>query len=154
MNKLLPVIFILLAGCDFDVPISRTATVPADPALAGVWFRKADQETFTMNIRISGTDYAVTYGEVGEASLTFKGFAVETAALKLIQLELKDSGITKYLFVKYELTPEGLSVFRLNKQIVSALCQTSEELISDIVLHKNNPFLFEEPIKFTRSAPQ
>lgn len=151
---LLPFILILLTGCDFDVPLSRAPSAPADPALAGVWFQKADQEVFTMNVQISGTDYAVTYGEVGETPLTFRGFAVKTADLELIQLELKDSGLTKYLFVKYELTPDGLSVYRLNKQVVSALCRTSEELISDIVLHKNNPFLFEEPIQFTRSVPQ
>ena len=151
---LLSVLLMLLAGCDYEVPLSQTPSAPANPALAGSWVQKAAQETFTMNIRASGTDYAVTYGEVGESPLTFKGFTVETADLKLIQLELTDSGITKYLFVKYELTPEGLSVYRLNKQVVSALCRTSEELRDDIALHKNNPALFEEPIKFTRSVPQ
>jgi hypothetical protein len=155
MKKVLfPVLLMLLAGCDFDVPLSRTASAPANPALAGSWVQKAAQETFTMNIRTSGTDYAVTYGEVGETPLTFKGFTVEAADLKLIQLELTDSGITKYLFVKYEMTPDRLSVYRLNKQVVSALCRTSEELLNDIALHKNNPALFEEPIQFTRSVPQ
>jgi hypothetical protein len=66
-------------------------------------------------------------------------------------LELQNAETqSKYFFVKFELTPEGLSVYRLNPDVVSAKCRTAEELINDIAVHRQNPFLFTEPIKFVR----
>lgn len=155
-KMILPVILMLLAGCDYEVPLSHTSTSAADPALAGTWTgRFADGKPTSMEIKISGTDYYANYGEAGEARLTFKGFGVSTAGLNLIQLELQNAETqSKYVFVKYELTPEGLSAYRLNPDVVSAKCRTTEELINDIAVHRKNPFLFTEPLTFIKSVQQ
>lgn len=156
MKKIiLPVILMFLAGCDYEVPLSQTPSAPANPALAGTWAgQSADGKTVAVELKTSGTDYSVTYTE-GSDSITFKGFEVKAAGLNLIQLELQNAdNQNKYLFVKYELTPEGLSVYRLNSEVVSAKCKTSEELLGDITVHRQNPFLFAEPLKFTKSAKQ
>ena len=158
-KMLLPAILILLAGCDYEVPLSQTATSPADQALAGSWSRQDGDKQYRMNIQTSENDYVVTYGEAEETPLTFKGFEVSAAGLNLIQLELQGVEATKdekdlYLFIKYELTPDGLAVSRLNKNVVSSLCQTAEELAADITAHRKNPFLFGKPMEFTRSVPQ
>jgi len=156
---LLPIIAMLFAGCDFDVPLSRTAASPANPAIAGTWTGQAteDGKAVTMNIKTSGTDYNAIY-TAGSDTLTFKGFEIKAADLNLIQMEVQGSDPQdendKYLFAKYELTGEGLSVYRLNTEVVSAKCQTTEELLKDIDIHRNNPFLFSEPLKFTKSAQQ
>lgn len=159
MKKILfPVLLMLLAGCDFDVPLSQTASAPANPALAGTWDgESADGKPVSLEIKISGLDYYVTYGTSSD-TLTFKGFEIKAAGLDLIQMEVQGADPQdekdKYFFVKYELTPEGLSVYRLNLEVVSGKCQTTEELLSDLTVHRKNPFLFTEPMKFTKSAKQ
>jgi hypothetical protein len=143
-----------LAGCDYEVPLSQTASAPADSVLAGSWLEQNEDELYRMNIQISENEYVVAYGEAEEAPLLFKGFEVRAAGLNLIQLELQNAEKEKYLFVKYELTADRLTVYRLNPDVVSAQCQSTEELLNDIDVHRQNPFLFEEPLKFTRSVQQ
>ena len=154
---LLPIILALLAGCDYEIPLSQTASSDANPALAGAWTEQpADGNPVTMEIKISGKDYSVTYTE-GSNSLSFKGFEIKAADLNLIQLELlgdTEGSKNKYVFAKYELTPKGLSVYRLNNEVVSAKCQTAKELLNDINVHRQNPSLFTEPLKFTKSSQQ
>jgi len=155
---LLPIIAMLLAGCDYEVPLCQTAAGPANPELTGKWTgQPTEGKPVSMEIKISGTDYNAIHTE-GSDTLTFKGFEIKAAGLNLIQLELqnadKDYQNSRYLFVKYELTAEGLSVYRLNTGVVSERCQTAEELLKDIDVHRNNPFLFAEPLKFTKSAQQ
>jgi hypothetical protein len=156
---LLPVVLMFLAGCDYEVPLSQTASAPANPALAGTWVGQEpkDIENGSMEIKISGTDYYVTYGASSNA-LYFKGFEIKAAGLNLIQLELQGADEqnekNKYLFVKYELTLKGLSFCRLDTKVVSDKCQSTEELLSDLTVHRKNPFLFTEPLKFTKSTPQ
>lgn len=156
-NILLSVILVILAGCDYEIPLRQTASSVANPALAGTWAgQPADEETVSMKIATSGTDYFVTYTQ-GSNSLSFNGFEIKAADLNLIQLELRgdtEGSKAKYVFAKYELTPAGLSVHRLNPNVVSAKCQTAEELLNDINVHRQNPFLFSEPLKFTKSTPQ
>lgn len=156
MKKLLfPVILMFFAGCDYEVPLSQTVSSAADPALDGTWTGPSeDGKTAVMKIKTSGTDYNVTYTEDGN-SLFFIGFGVSAAGLNLIQLELQNADTpNKYLFVKYELTPSGLTVYRLNPEVVSAKCKNTEELLGDITVHRQNPLLFNEPLKFTKSAQQ
>ena len=154
MKKLiLLAILMILAGCDYGVPLSQTASAPANPALAGSWFQQKNaDETVTMVIHISGTNYSITYG-----GYCFKGFEIQVGGLNLIQLELQNDDPDEkalYLFVKYELTPDGLTYSRLNKEVVSAHCQTTEELLADIFVHWNNPSLFKNQEHFVRSVPQ
>ena len=151
---LLPIVLMLLAGCDYEVPLSQTASSDINPALPGTWTGlAADGGTVSMEIKASGTDYFVTYTE-GSNSLSFKGFEIKAADLNLVQLELlgdTEGSKNKYLFVKYELNQEGLSVYRLNTEVVSPKCQTTEELLSDIATHRQDPHLFTEPLKFSDS---
>ncbi len=148
----------ILAGCDYEIPLSQTAASPANPALAGTWSgQSAEGKTVSLEIKTAGPDYSVVYTEGGDA-LTFKGFEIKAAGLNLIQMELQGTDSSdsknKYLFAKCELTPEGLSVYRLNVEVVSARCQTTAELLNDITVHRQNPRLFSEPLKFTKSTQQ
>lgn len=153
-KMLLPAILMLLAGCDYDIPLSPTASAPANPALTGTWTgQSADRKTASLKIESSGTEYNVTYSEDSDA-VTFKGFEIKAAGLNLIQLELQNSDSKKYLFAKYELTPDSLTVYRLNPDVVSGKCQTPEELLNDIAVHRQNRFLFKDPLKFLKSDPQ
>ncbi len=155
MKKLLlPVVLMLLAGCDYEIPLSQTPSASANPALAGTWAGQlTDEKPVSMEVKTSGTDYLVTYTE-GNNTLTFRGFEIKAGGLSLIQLAMKDNEKTLYFFVKYSVDLEELSIYRLNPEVVSAKCQTTEELLSDLTVHRNNPFLFTEPLKFTRSAQQ
>lgn len=159
---LLPVLLMLLAGCDYEVPLSQTPSAPANPALAGIWIKAStNSNPDSMEIKTAGVDYWITYTEPDtEASMsyTFKGFEIHAAGMNLIQLEWQQTYAAEskktYIFAKLDLTPEGLSVYRLNDNVVSAACQTAEEMLNDIAVHRNNPFLFSEPMKFTKSVPQ
>lgn len=155
---IMPAILLLLAGCDYEVPLSQTPSAPANPALAGIWIGQSTEgKTVLLEIKTSGTDYNATYTE-GSDTLTFQGFEVKAAGQNLIQLKLQGADSpdskNKYLFTKCELSPAGLSIYRINTEVVSAKCQTTEELLNDLDIHKHNPFLFTEPLKFTKSIQQ
>lgn len=153
-KALLPVILMFLAGCDYEVPLSKTAAAPANAALTGKWTGESfEGKKAVLEIKTSGADYSVNYSE-GSDTLTFQGFEVKAAGLNMIQLALENNEDAKYLLVKYSLTPEGLSVYRLNTAVVSAKCQTTEELLSDLTVHRQNRVLFTEPLKFTKSVLQ
>ncbi|MDD3276544.1 MAG: hypothetical protein PHP93_05785 [Kiritimatiellales bacterium] len=153
-NLILPVILLFLAGCDYEIPLSRTPSAPANPALTGSWTgHSSDGKPVSMEVKTSGTDYSVTYTE-GSDTISFKGFEISAAGLNLIQLELQNVEKQKYLFVKYELTPDSLMIYRLNPDVVSAKCQSAKEMLNDIDVHRQNPFLFKKPLKFTKSASQ
>ncbi len=156
MKKLiLPILLLISTGCDFDVPLSHIATKAADPNLTGTWLgQSSDGKPIALDIQATGTDYIVTYQEDGD-SLTFKGFEINADGLNLIQLELQNADSKKYLFIKYELSAKELSVYRLNTAVVSAKCQTSDELLNDIRIHLQNSFLFQNPMIFIRNeTPQ
>jgi hypothetical protein len=154
MKKLLiPVLMMLLAGCDYEVLLSQTPCAPANPDLAGSWLQqKTDDQVATLEIHVSGENYLVTY-----EGHCFKGFEIQVGGLNLIQLEWQNKDPdteSVYLFVKYELTPDGLTYSRLNPEVVSAHCQTSAELLADLFVHWNNPSLFTNPEHFVRSVSQ
>jgi len=162
-KTLLPAMLMFLAGCDYEIPLSQTASAPADPALAGTWIEAStNSNPVSMEIKTEGMNYNITYTETDTEAETkphsyaFKGFEIHAAELNLIQLEWQQADAAeskeKYVFAKFELTPEGLSVYRLNAEVVSAKCQTSEELLADIIVHKQNSSLFNDPLKFRKSA--
>lgn len=150
-NLLIPAFLLFLAGCDYEVPLSQNSSSDANPALAGIWSAPPSAEKpMTMKISLSGGNYSVVYSEEG-GSVSFEGFEIKAGGLNLIQLKLEDAGDQKYLFVKYEITPAGLTVHRLNPEVVSAKCKTTDELFSALTVHRQNPFLFHDPLAFVRS---
>jgi hypothetical protein len=156
---LLPVLLMLLAGCFYEIPLSQTAITSANPALAGTWERfpaNKGEKPLSMKIETSGTDYYIRYTPEGDDSLLFKGFEISVAGLNMIQLEWLNSGKekSKYLFVKYELTSNGLMYYFLNTDAVSSKCQSAEVLLNEISLHRQDPSLFVGPETFVRSAHQ
>jgi hypothetical protein len=158
-KALFPVLLILLAGCFYEIPLSQTAITSANPALAGTWERfpaKKGETPVSMKIEISGTECSIRYTFEGDDSFLFKGFEISVAGLNMIQLEWLNAGEekSKYLFVKYELTSNGLMYYLLNPDIVSSKCQSAEALLNEISLHRQDPSLFGEPETFIRSVPQ
>lgn len=148
----------LLAGCDYEIPLSLTPSAPANPALAGKWNEQSTGgNPASIEIKISAKSYDVVYTNEGKA-LTFKGLAIKAAGLNMVQLEWQEPDAAesknKYLFAKYELTTNSLFIYCLNPNVVSAKCQTTEEMLSDLSTHRNNPFLFKEPMIFIRSVQQ
>lgn len=158
-TSFLLLVTILLTGCDYKVPATTEASSPANKELAGTWISKSDDGTSVLvDIKVSGDTYTVKYTEKSE-SLNFKGMNIEIDGVPLIQMELQCAGapensVSPYFFFKYEITPDGLLMYRVNTGVVSALCQTSEELRKSIGVHKKNTFLYQDPILFTRSQPE
>jgi len=156
---ILPVILAFLAGCEYEVPLSQTPSAPANPALAGTWITTgtAGKNSIVMTVKTSATDYGVTYIQNNQTNC-FSGFEVRVDDLNLLQLKLltidEKQPQKLYVFAKYERTADSLAVYLINPDVVSSKCQTTEELRKDFALHRNNPFLFNEPLKFSKSAPQ
>lgn len=160
MKKIiLPVILMLFAGCEYEVPLSQTPSAPANPALAGTWITTgtSGKDPIMMEVKTSATDYSVTYIQDNHTNY-FSGFEVLVDNLNLLQLKLltvdEKQPQKLYVFAKYELTADSLAVYLINPEVVSSKCQTTEELRKDVTLHRSNPFLFNEPLKFTRSVQQ
>ena len=158
---LLFVVLALLAGCEYEVPLSQKPSSKANPALAGRWIEQKDSNStnrIEIEIKVSGNDYDVAYVENSCTNFLFSGFEVKAAGFKLVQLTWqnpdKENPKTRYVFMKYELTPEGFFFRQINTAVVSAKCRTTEELLGDLKLHRKNPSLFKDPRKFVRSASQ
>jgi hypothetical protein len=149
MKKILVALLLFLTGCDYETPLRHTADAPARPALTGTWAgTHTGERASRLTVEISGEQYNVTYAE-NEQTLFFEGFEIRIDDTELIQLKLKNAGEKEYLFVKYELTPEGLSVYRLNPKVVSADCATPGEILAELRTHRRHPELFIPLQKFT-----
>ncbi|HTL68412.1 MAG TPA: hypothetical protein VL200_12175 [Lacunisphaera sp.] len=142
---------LLLAGCNYDFPLTEKPTRAIDPRLLGNWvsFDKDDQKLEQMSVRqldgnayvvaMDGDLYRVTHSDIGDAAL------VSVQDLQPGEFH------GKYAYYAWELSADGrqLSVKGVRTKIVPE--DTKDAAAAQKLIRDNlaNPDLYGEPKVFT-----
>lgn len=153
----LVLLVLIIAGCDYDTPISEKQGLPLDNSLIGNWEHiNAEGKKININIsRLSSSEYAIHLDKKD----FLRGYPVKIADISCIQLVYTDekykpvTDLEKYLVMSYEITNGELSLKKLSTSIVSGELKSSTELRKAFLQNKNNKELFTSlPDKFINTT--
>jgi hypothetical protein len=161
---------LLLAGCDFKVPLVEKPELPFDPALIGLWELSDPEDPQERKFRLlfvplDKTECMVSYfghprkADDGDGTEWLgRACRCETAGLSLLQVKWLETdsgggaevfGASPYQYVACTVKDGILTLRMLNAEKIKA--ETSAELAAAIAARKDSPDLFhEEGLPFTR----
>ena len=162
MKYFLPLLAgLLLAGCDFTVPLVETPALDIDKSVIGLWERaKADdgQTERLVVLPLGKREYLVSFTGNGSDWMYARGCLCKAADLTLVQLTW--IGTSKgtvpddkriYQFASFSVSGEQLSLRLLNPDTVGKDVKSAADLTQSIESNKAAPALFREAKVFTKA---
>jgi hypothetical protein len=161
-TPILALVLVLLSGCVYKTPVTTNHTIPANPAVLGMWQavpepgKDLDTDERMLVLKYSDTEYMVRYPS-GKDAMFFRGYPIKVGNLQCVQIQLigeKDQPVNdedrKYQIVAYKLADGVLELRTLNADLVSDRLATSADLLKAIKANVANPDLFKNPGKFKK----
>jgi len=162
---LLIALLLLIAGCEYQSPLTEEHGIPVDPAVLGVWEEvpdKTDPATSPdrmLVLKFSDTEYLIEY-PTGTKALYFRGYPVRIADIDCVQVQLigtADGAAVKasntYHVVTYAMGEGELEMKLLNTKLVSGDLNDSAALRQAFMGNKGNKDLFRNPGRFRKIVP-
>ncbi len=163
MMALLTVAALLLAGCEYESPLTKEHNIAIDSAVLGLWEAIPDEgeepkkNERMMILKYSDTEYLLHH-PVEDDGLYFRSYPIKIGGVSCVQLQVigtkagppeKDE---KNLFhvVSYRLASDELEIKTLNTGLVDDDLKTTEALTQSFLKHKGNKKLFINPGRFRR----
>lgn len=150
---------LLLAACEYDVPLTMEHSIPIDQGILGTWEADSGEDDyFQLRIlKFSDTEYLVHDAE-DDGDLYFRAYAIEVAGISAVQLEflgdddnpVKSDGGDRYFVASYKMVDGMLEIRTLNTELVNDELTDSESLRAAFIANKDNPELFNNPGFFRR----
>ena len=154
----------LLAGCQYESPLTKEHSIAVDPAVLGVWELiqekdgKPHQDERMMILKYSDTEYLVHYPIGGNDEAYYRGYLIKIAGLSCVQLQIlgtDDGPLQKdekdrFLVASYRLTGGQLEIKTLNTDLVDDDLKTTDQLRKAFLKHKDNKELFRNPGVFRK----
>lgn len=144
---LLAALALLLAGCDYDVPLTSTPTHKVDTTLLGDWVGVGD-DSARLNLRQldDSTYIAITDGEA------YRAYHSDFAGLPFVSIQDLNSADRKYCIYTWKLAAAGrqLVLRRLNTKIVPENVADTATLQRLVNQHLADPKLLSEELIFRR----
>jgi hypothetical protein len=135
---------LLLAGCDYDVPLSAQPDRPIDEKLIGNWIspdgwmtvRRFDADNYV--VFHNGTMYRAWHSTVGT-----RGF---------VTVQSLEPDRKKYAYHTYSLTAGGrrLDLRFVGEEVVPKSIKDTAEMRQVVERHAADPKLLSDPVPFTR----
>jgi len=165
-NMLITVLLVLvLAGCEYQVPLADKQDIPVDESILGFWEQVPDKtdtaksEDNMLVLKYTDKEYLVHY-PTGKNGMYFRGYPIKIDGKIYMQIQLigiKDGDIEKkdrrFHVVSYLLSDGQLEIKTLNSELVDKNLQDSAKLMEAFLKNKDNKDLFKNPGKF-RKAPK
>ena len=138
---------LLAAGCDYEIPLTATATHNVDPRLLGDWV--ADGEDMTMKVR--RLDEA-TYIVVCDGDL-YRAIHSDVADTAFLSVQDLDSDARKYSYLAWKLSGDGsvLTLNVVNSEVVPATLRDASALQQAVKEHLRDPKLLAKDVVFRRA---
>ena len=161
MKALLLLTFcILVAGCDYTVPLATTPDLDRDPALIGLWQTKADdgkpQSLLVLPLGIR--EYLVSFPAGTSDAMFARAFLFRTVDRTLVQVEWIGTAAGKvpedrrvYQYAAYTLTANELSLRLLNPDVVKRDAVSAGDLTLAMADHAKDSDAFRKPMVFTKT---
>jgi hypothetical protein len=141
----------LLAGCDYESPLTSDPTSKVDPRLLGEWTPQSTdaQDEPPMHVRQwDDTHYAVAVdGEI------YRAHHSDFAAQRFISAQDLNSVGRKYAFFVWSLSADGaqLTLRRVRTEVIPEKTSPAAALQELVKENARNPALLDKPLVFTRS---
>ncbi len=158
-KEMLFVFCLMLAGCDYTVPLVKTPEIEIDESVVGLWERSRDDgpSERLLILPLDQHEYMVSYPAGSQDAMFARGCLWHEADMTLVQLDwfgtaaarLPDDNRT-FQFVTYTVEGDRISVRLLNADIANQDIVSSQDLAKAITLNRANPDLFREAMVFTR----
>jgi hypothetical protein len=163
MKTLLPPLLagLLLASCDFTVPLVESPTIDLDKSVLGAWEKpKSDggPRERLLVLPLDKHEYLVAFTGNGTDSIYARGCLCKAADLTLVQL--KWIGNSKgeapddtrvYQFASFSVSGNQLNLRLLNPETVGRDAKSTADLTKVIEANKASPALFREAMVFTKA---
>jgi hypothetical protein len=163
LSILMVAIVPLLAGCEYESPLTEEHTLPVDQTVLGLWEAFPDEgetpdpDERMMILRYSDTEYLIHY-PTGKDVMYFRAYPIKIGNVSCVQLEALgssdgpiDSGEKgRFHVASYQLKKGELTIKILNSKIVDNKLKGSEALKQAFLKHQDAPDLFTGPETFRR----
>ena len=155
---------LLLNSCVFESPFETSAKIPTDEKLLGRWEEvpdKPDAQSDTKPDRMlvlqhSANEYVVEY-PVGAKAMFFRAFAVQLEGKPYIQIQLLGTAEgpakpedRKYHLLKVAVDGDKVEMRTLDAAVLGKNPGDTAGMKAAFALHKDDPNLFGEVVKFRR----
>jgi hypothetical protein len=160
MKKLLIALAaVLLAGCDYTVPLVTTPGIEIDKSVLGLWeATENDGKTEQLAVLpLDKNEYLVSYPNAAKDGLFARACLCRTDDKTLVQLKWVGGADGKapddnrvYQFLSYSVSGDKLTVRMLNTDVVKGDVASTKDLAKAIADNRNNPKLFNEATVFTK----
>ena len=154
---------LLLAGCEYESPLTTEHSIAIDSAVLGLWEpipdegKEPKQDEQMMILKYSDTEYLLHY-PVGKDGLYYRCYPIKIGGVLCVQLQVIGTGDgppkkdEKDIFhvVSYQLTNDELAITLLNTDVVNDGLKTTEALRQSFLNHKGDKDLFTNPGRFKK----
>lgn len=145
---------LLLAGCNYDVPLTAQPTHKIDARLLGDWVvvdKDTSKEEHLSVRQLDDSTYVVTFdGDI------YRVFHSDFAGTAFLSVQDLNSGVRKYVYFTWQLSADGaqLTLTGVSSKVVPETTRDRAALQKLIKANLANPALFGDPLTFTRKKPR
>ncbi len=168
-SLLFAIISLLLAGCDFTVPLSGKPEMAIDGRALGLWERvKPNGETERLLVMaLNEREYILSWPKDAETELFARAHLFEFSGKTLVQLQwfgnsdgdapdddrvfgaVQDDDRV-FQIAAYTMTGNALEIQLLNADLIGKDFQSSDELARALESNNDNPALFRDEMIFKK----
>lgn len=152
---------VLLAGCDYTVPLAKSPKLELDRAVVGLW-QSTDPDGKVEQLLVlplNERQYLVGYPSGSRNTMFARGCLWRRGDLTLVQLDWFGTAEGKipddkrtFQFLSYRVEGGTLRVRLLNPEVVSRETDSSSALARSIAEHAADPKLFREEMVFHKAG--
>lgn len=141
---------LLLAGCDFEAPLTTRPTRLVEPRLPGDWARYDESEQTLERMTVRQLDDS-TYIIVYEGDL-YRAYHSDFADRPFVTVQELKTDERKYCYYLWKLSDDGrkLTLRRVSTAIIPGDTKDTRTIQQLIRAKLDEPGLFAEPVEFTR----
>jgi hypothetical protein len=149
----------LLAGCDYTVPLVKTPGTEIDKSVLGLWQRPIAEGKIEqlLVLPLDKNEYLVSYPLDAKEGMFARACLCRTDDKTLVQLKWFGTAEGKlpddervFQFLSYSISGDNLTVHLLNTDVVNKDVASTKELAKSIAANRANPNLFKEGLVFTK----
>ena len=144
---------LLVAGCNFDFPLTATPTHKVEPRLLGDWVgvEKDQPNDESMHVRqFDDTTYVVAIDKD-----IYRVFHSDLAGTAFVSAQDLNSADRKYVYYTWQLSPDGdhLTLRAISTKVIPEETKDRAAMQKLVDANLANPKLLAEPVKFVRMKP-
>ncbi len=163
LAAIMVVTVLLLAGCEYEVPLTKEHVIPVESSVLGLWEYipeegegPSDVERM-MILEFSDTEALIHY-PVDKEGIYFRAYAIKVGGVSCVQIEaigtiegpIPQEEKKRYAVMSYELADGILEINILNNELVDGKLKSSEALRKVFLEHQDDEDLFIDPGRFRR----